>query len=67
MADGVFHERLENEVRHLGVEHIGVRVDGDLEAIAEANLLDVQVVADELELLLERHLLLSGAVEHASQ
>src|SRR5271169_4618968 len=63
MADGVFHQRLQNQVRHERVH--GGRVDGGfhLQAIAEARLLDVDVLLQEHQLLLQGNFLHAHSVE----
>ena len=57
MVDGVFDERLEHLVGHPDVERVGRHVHDHPEPVGEARLLDVQVAAQELELLLQRHFL----------
>ena len=55
MADGVLHERLQQEGRHGGRARAGLDAERHLESIAEASLLDRDVMIEQLQLLLQRH------------
>ena len=47
--------------RHRRVERLRLDVDADLQAVAEARLLDLQILLEEVELLFQRHLLRADA------
>ena len=68
VADGVFNQRLQNQVGDKRVE--GARIDFgfDAKAIVEARLLNVDVLLQERELLMQRDFVHADAVErHAQQ
>src|SRR6266850_2486583 len=67
VANRVFDERLEDQIGYLGVERFGLGVHHRCEALPEPNLLDVEVVSQELQLLLQRDLLRTRAIEHPPQ
>src|SRR6267378_2550558 len=67
VTNRVFDERLEDQIGHLGVERFGLGVHHRFEAVPEPNLLDVEVAPQELQLLLQRHLLRTRTVEHPPQ
>src|SRR5690606_12446845 len=67
VLDGVLDERLEDQVRHERVERAGLDLLGHVERALEADALDVQVVAEEVELVAERDLGGGGLVEGAAQ
>ena len=48
VLDGVFHERLENQVRHQRVERFGLDVVAHDQAIGEACLLDLEILGKTL-------------------
>ena len=56
VPDGVLGERLEDEIGNARVEQGGRRLHAHGEAVPEPHLLDLEVAAEELELLPERHL-----------
>ena len=63
VADAVLDERLQQQVGHERVQRVGVEVVAHGEPLAEAGLLDLQVLGQELEVVAERHLLRAAAVE----
>ena len=68
VADGVLDERLQQQVRHQRVERLGIDLDRDAQPAAEPRLLDLEVLLQDVELVLERHLLRARRVErHAQQ
>ena len=56
MADGVLHQRLEDEVGNEGAERGGVNLIRDLEAVVEPRSLDLEIQREDLELPSEAHL-----------
>ena len=52
---------------HLGVEGLGVDLQGDGEAVAEARPLDLEIAVEEAQLLLQAHLLRPHALEGVAQ
>ena len=50
VAQRVLDERLEKQIRHRRIEHLGIDVDVDDEAIAESRLFDLQILLEEVEL-----------------
>ena len=67
MPQRILDERLEDEVGHAGVERFVVHCEHDLETVAEADLLDLQVAPQERELLAEGNHLRRDVVQHRSQ
>ena len=67
MPDGVFHERLQDQIRHGRVERRRIDLHFQLEPVAEADLFDRQVAPEELDFLLKRHLLLVTVRQGYSQ
>jgi len=61
--DRVFDQGLQQQGRHEHVARVGVDVEADDEAIGKAHTLDVEVLAEELELGVERHFLLAEPLE----
>ena len=57
MFDGVFNHELQDQRGNLRDEEIAGNVDGELKAIDEADLLDVEILLSELHLFGERNLL----------
>src|SRR5467141_3258115 len=54
MADGVLHQRLEDEERDGDVEQRGIDVHADRKPIAEADAEDVEIGFEHRELLAQR-------------
>src|SRR6185503_17533058 len=54
MAQRVFHEWLQYEIRHRGIERVELDLDVDLQPIAEACLFNLEILAQEIELVLQR-------------
>ncbi len=67
MADGVLHEREHDEARHLDIEQRLVHAPLDVKAVPEPGLLDLQVLAGQLQLRPEAQRLPGGIVEHRPQ
>src|SRR5215207_1418163 len=67
MSNGILHERLQHEVRHHRVPRIGIDSEAHLEAILKADLLNLDVVREQVQLLRERHLLLARAAQRHTQ
>jgi hypothetical protein len=67
MAHGVLDQRLKQQHRYLGVEYLGGGVDLDLQTITEADSLDLEIAAAELELGGERARLRRRRVEGETQ
>jgi len=67
VLNGVFDHGLEDERGDLGGVEVGGDVYGELEAVGEADLLDVEVGLGEGELLFEGDLLAGGLVEHVTE
>src|SRR5262245_11748021 len=63
MSDRVLDDGLQKQVGHLGLEHLRRDVLAHRQAISKADLLDVEVPIDEVELLPERHHLTAGLIE----
>jgi len=63
VANGVFDQGLEDQVRHLGVEGLGVDVEPDLQPVAKPDLFDFEITLDKLQLGAERNLLCPGILE----
>ena len=55
VADGVLDERLQRQHRHDRVQHLGVDLDAHAQPLAEARLLEPQVLLHVLQLVGERH------------
>ena len=64
--DGVFDHGLQDERGDLGEEEFAGNVDGALEALDEADLLDVEILSRELQFFSERDLLAIGVFEDAA-
>src|SRR5690606_39610068 len=60
-------ERLQNQVRHLRVEHVRIDLLDDVEPALEADALNVEVTAKKLKLLLQRHFLHARGLERVTQ
>ena len=67
VRDRVLDDRLQHERGNARRQRIGVGVDVDVQAIGEADALDLQVAFDELQLVGERRLLPAGLVEAGSE
>ena len=67
MLDGVLSQRLERQRRHQRAEHIGVDGLLDRQSVAEAGLLDREVVARQRQFIGERDLGPTVSVEHAPE
>src|SRR5688500_8132344 len=67
MAYGIFHERLEDQMRNLYVAQLVVDAVRDLETIVEAGLLDLQILRKKLQLRIQRDRLPARVVEAHAQ
>src|SRR2546427_508189 len=67
VTNRVFDERLEDQIGYLGVERFSLGVHHRFQALPEPDLLDVEVVPQELQFLLQRHLLRTRTIEHPPQ
>ena len=67
MLDGVLDKRLEDERWHEGVQRVFLDVVANDEAIGEAGALDLEILPEELDLGLERSLLLPEAFQAETQ
>ena len=63
MLDRVLDERLQNQPWDLGVERFRIDLVADRQPILEADLFDLEILLQELELLLKRHGRCAGTVE----
>ncbi len=64
--DGVFDDRLEDEHGDLRGKKLTGNIHGALQAVDEADLLDVKILSSELQLLCQGHLLPIRVFEHAA-
>ncbi len=69
VLDRVLDERLQRERRNHAIERVGVEPLDDAQTVAEAQLLEREIVADESHLVGQRHVLARRAfdVEHVAQ
>lgn len=67
VAQRVLDKRLQQQIRHGGVERLRVNVKLHGQPILKTNLFNFQILAEEFEFLPERHFLRSGAVERVTQ
>ncbi len=67
VLDGVFHERLQDEVRYQRVEYARLYLGVDSESALKADLHDLQVPMRERQFLAERDFLLVRSVERRAQ
>ena len=63
MPDGILDQRLEDELGHHRLLNVGGSGNGDFQSVRKAKLLDLEVAPDEVQLLVERHLLVGHVVE----
>src|SRR5579862_2600910 len=64
---GIFNERLKRQTRYIDCEKVRWHVHLNFQAIMKACLLDLQILADELELALQSNLVLPTFERHAQQ
>jgi hypothetical protein len=62
-----FFETLEDQVWHAGVEGLGLDVELDRQTVGESRLLDLEILAEELELLLEPHFVAADLLEREAE
>lgn len=67
VAEGVFDERLQEEVRHARVARLRFDVDRDAKPVAEPQAHDLDVALEEIELGLERHFLRADVLQRHPQ
>ncbi len=67
VVDGVLEQRLQHERRHQRVARHAVQVPLDLQAVAQPQLLELEVLAAQLDLVGERRELAVVAHQHAKQ
>ena len=68
MADGVLHDRLEQQHRHARPSDVVFDAKVDGKTIPEARILDLQIAVEDLELFLQRDLRAIFQIErHAEQ
>ena len=67
VAHGVFEERLQNQIRHQGIERLRRNVHLNLQSIAEARLLDLGVAFEEIDFFTQGDLLRVRALERMAQ
>jgi hypothetical protein len=67
VAQGVLHDRLQDEGRDERAGDLVVDLPGDAQAIAEPDLLDLEVLAEELELARERRLEVKGRAQQPAE
>src|SRR5262249_43164825 len=65
--NGVFDERLQNQVRHLSGHDGGIDVEVHGQSRPQARLFDFEIGLNEVEFLLERDVLAIRAVERGAQ
>ncbi|MNT99456.1 hypothetical protein D3C72_2423090 [compost metagenome] len=54
MLDGVLHQGLQNQLQRQAGQNRFLRLDGETELIFEADILNNEVMADMLQLILQR-------------
>ena len=67
VANGILHERLQDEVGHTRIERFRGGVNFHPEAAAESNLLDFEVAPQELQFLAQGHFLPFRVIERGAQ
>src|SRR6201996_326928 len=67
MLDGIFNHQLQNERWNLRDEKVAGNIDGELEAIDEPDLLNIQILLSKHHLFGERHLLTRWVGEKSAQ
>ena len=67
MADGVFHDRLQQKVWHQRVERFRRDFQAHRQPVAETGLLDFQVTAQKIQFLPQRHFLGVGDLQRVTQ
>ena len=67
MLDGIFHQRLQQQVGNLRLQQFCRNIHADLKTICEANLLDIEIALQILDFLRQRHLRAVGILRGATQ
>src|ERR1700761_8638459 len=67
MLDGIFNHQLQNERWNLRHEKVTGNIDGELQAIDEPDLLNIQILLSKLHLFGKRYLLTRGIGEQAAK
>src|SRR5262245_40884430 len=67
VTDGVFDQRLQNQIRHARVERLRLDIHLHLQAISESRLFNLQVAFEKFQLLPKRRLLRTDVLHSQSQ
>src|SRR5262247_2275868 len=67
VTDGVFDQRLQNQIRQARVERLRLDIHLHLQPVAESRLFDLQVTFEKFQLLPERRLLRPDILQRQSQ
>src|SRR5262245_6222796 len=67
VADGVLDQMLQREARHGGGEPRVTDLEARAEPVGEARLLDAEVLADQIELVLEAHFVRAVAAQRTAE
>src|SRR5262249_28675236 len=71
VLDGVLRQRLEQQVRNQGAQQVWRNVQASAKTLAEANLLNLEIALQVVDLLAERHLrsmrILRGAAQELAE
>lgn len=67
MLDGIFHQRLQQQIGNLRLQELGRNVDAHLKTLRKANLLDVEIALQILDFLRQRHLRSVGILRGSAQ
>ena len=67
VLDRVLDQRLQQQRRYQRIERLGLDVVADHQAVGETRTLDFEVLAEEIELRVERHFLLAKPLEREAQ
>src|SRR5262245_9743310 len=67
VTDGVFDQRLQNQIGHARVERLRLDIHLHLQPVAESRLFDLQVAFEKFQLLPERRLLRPDILKRQSQ
>src|ERR1700752_2220354 len=67
MLDRILYERLQEHVRHAGVERLRIDTQSYVQTIAHQCLLNLDVLFEKIDFLLQRHFLRLFAVERETQ
>src|SRR5208337_538151 len=67
MADGIFHQRLQEQIRHQCRQGVWLDVHLHLQPVVEASLLNVNVLLEERQLAAERHFVDTHGIQREAQ